>query len=395
MSTLKSFWFQHYKAFRDRQDIELAPLTLLYGYNSAGKSAALRLLPGISRSSAESGDALYLNEDGPFGGADFQELIWAGQIQLDFGFTSGDATTSARWRLRCDPGTGAHWVDEFYLERAGRDTIDVRDQGGQAYEVGGAPTPELRFQALYPDLGEDLSALTDWCDAVTWVRGWRGEGSRDPRVPTSSPDELELTVETASRLLAYEHARRERALRDDIGSFYQALGYDLDLRPIVNGRTALTLGRRGAWPANLMDAGEGMIQVLPVLAALARAKLGHRPLVCVEQPELHLHPKAQRALADRFVEAARHPTPPTLLIETHSQHLMLCVQLAIVRQQLAPDRVRIYWVRQGDDGASTLERVELNEAGRDVAGNWPPDVFNDDSRLAREVIRARRERGLR
>lgn len=42
---IKSFEVQNYKGFRDRQPIELAPLTLLYGENSSGKSALLRLVP--------------------------------------------------------------------------------------------------------------------------------------------------------------------------------------------------------------------------------------------------------------------------------------------------------------------------------------------------------------
>lgn len=42
---LASFALENYRGFADRVEIELRPLTLFFGYNSAGKSALVRALP--------------------------------------------------------------------------------------------------------------------------------------------------------------------------------------------------------------------------------------------------------------------------------------------------------------------------------------------------------------
>ena len=49
---LARFSVENYRAFVDRASLELRPLTLLFGYNSAGKSALLRFLPIIGASSS-------------------------------------------------------------------------------------------------------------------------------------------------------------------------------------------------------------------------------------------------------------------------------------------------------------------------------------------------------
>jgi predicted ATPase len=54
---------------------------------------------------------------------------------------------------------------------------------------------------------------------------------------------------------------------------------------------------------SIADVGFGVSQALPVLVALLAAEPGQ--LVYVEQPEIHLHPSAQRALATVLSEAAR------------------------------------------------------------------------------------------
>lgn len=90
---------------------------------------------------------------------------------------------------------------------------------------------------------------------------------------------------------------------------------------------------------NWVDVGYGVSQILPIIAACAYAKRGD--LVIIEQPELHLHPEAQANLGDLFIETIakiqkngpdlmekleRILSGVTLLIETHSEHLLLRLQ---------------------------------------------------------------------
>ena len=67
------------------------------------------------------------------------------------------------------------------------------------------------------------------------------------------------------------------------------------------------------------DVGTGISQLFPVLAAAAHTPAEY---ICVEQPELHVHPKLQTHLADVFIDSyllRRY----RFILETHSEHLLL------------------------------------------------------------------------
>jgi len=76
---------------------------------------------------------------------------------------------------------------------------------------------------------------------------------------------------------------------------------------------------------NLRDVGSGIAQCLPILVQSLLAEKG--ATIIIEQPELHLHPEAQVALADFFIDQAR--AGKRFLIETHSEHFLLRFQRRI------------------------------------------------------------------
>lgn len=77
---------------------------------------------------------------------------------------------------------------------------------------------------------------------------------------------------------------------------------------------------------NLVDVGFGLSQVLPVIIQCLLADSNSTLLI--EQPELHLHPEAQAALADLFVDCVNQRST-RLIAETHSEHLLLRLQRRI------------------------------------------------------------------
>jgi hypothetical protein len=83
---------------------------------------------------------------------------------------------------------------------------------------------------------------------------------------------------------------------------------------------------------NIVDVGFGVSQALPVLTALIAANPGQ--LVCIAQPELHLHPRAQSRMADILVNAARRGV--RVVVETHSDLLLRGVQTAIAKGDIEP-----------------------------------------------------------
>ena len=123
---------------------------------------------------------------------------------------------------------------------------------------------------------------------------------------------------------------------------------------------------------NIADVGFGVSQVLPVLVALTAAEPGR--LVYLEQPELHLHPRAQVALAQVLADAAKRGV--RIVAETHSSLLLLAVQTLVAEGELSPELVKLHWFTRREDGVTKVNSADLDEAG--TYGEWPMD-FDDVS----------------
>ena len=122
---------------------------------------------------------------------------------------------------------------------------------------------------------------------------------------------------------------------------------------------------------SIADVGFGVSQTLPVVVALRAAQPGQ--LVYIEQPEIHLHPRAQVAMARLLVNAANRGV--RVVAETHSSLILLAVQTLVAEGVIEPGLVGLNWfLRDEKDGTSYIKTAELDEAGR--FGDWPED-FDD------------------
>jgi predicted ATPase len=124
---------------------------------------------------------------------------------------------------------------------------------------------------------------------------------------------------------------------------------------------------------NIADVGFGVSQTLPVLVALIAAKKGQ--YVYIEQPELHLHPKAQFKLAIIIAKAISRGVQ--VIIETHSSILIRGIQIAVVKKELDKKKVALNWFTQNvETGETEVSKATLDEFG--AFGEWPED-FDDTS----------------
>ncbi len=122
---------------------------------------------------------------------------------------------------------------------------------------------------------------------------------------------------------------------------------------------------------NVADVGLAVSTALPVLVALIQAAPGQ--LVYIEQPELHLHPKAQVLIAQVLADAANRGV--RLVIETHSSLLLRGILTEIAKDRITNDKVILHWFeRDKVTGLSTVHSKEPDSAGR--VGDWPED-FGD------------------
>jgi predicted ATPase len=120
---------------------------------------------------------------------------------------------------------------------------------------------------------------------------------------------------------------------------------------------------------NMADVGFGLSQVLPVLVALLVAQPGQ--LVYLEQPEIHLHPLAQRRLAGVLAAAAKRGI--RVVLETHSALLLRQIQTLVAKGDLATDLVKLHWFKRNPgDGITQLFTADLDENGA-FGEDWPED----------------------
>jgi hypothetical protein len=132
------------------------------------------------------------------------------------------------------------------------------------------------------------------------------------------------------------------------------------------------------------DIGIGVSQLIPVLVA---ALDGADRLTAIEQPELHIHPALQVVLGDLFISAISNK-PTLLLIETHSEHLLLRL-LRRVREAgegelppgvtgLKPDQLSVIYVEDAENGATYTE-LPIDLTG-EFTRRWPKRFFDERAR---------------
>lgn len=118
---------------------------------------------------------------------------------------------------------------------------------------------------------------------------------------------------------------------------------------------------------DISDVGFGVSQTLPVLVALHVARPGQ--LVYIEQPEIHLHPRAQVAMARVLADAAKRGV--RVVAETHSDLILLSVQTLVAEGYLPSELVKLHWFQRGEDGATQITSADIDETG--AYGDWPED----------------------
>jgi predicted ATPase len=100
----------------------------------------------------------------------------------------------------------------------------------------------------------------------------------------------------------------------------------------------------------------------------------------MEQPEIHLHPKAQSALADVMIDIINSRENGAdrniqLVIETHSEHFLRRLQRRIAENAVAKEKVSAYFANITNT-PSTLEPLQIDMFGN--IGNWPENFFGDE-----------------
>ncbi len=409
-----------FKSIDSKQSIEIRPLTILAGANSSGKSSMMQPLL-LLKQTLEAGF-----DPGPL-------LLNGPHVK----FTKLDQLISARTREKKDVqiGFGIHFEDniffkvifgrnqnkellvssnEIYLKNGHRilvngspvdfpnyyDGIDINHKIYREREFNIGP---IRSFILGPSLNKpgpkqtvefhefNTKNIETSLTNVIHIPGLRGNPSRNyPVAAVNGRFSGTFEPYIASIIASWKTndpvaiCQLARDLKEmELTSGVEAVRLDDSQMEIKVPRLLESnTGSAQDW-VSIADVGFGVSQTLPVAVALLAARPGQ--LVYIEQPELHLHPKAQHAMAGLLARAAKRGV--RVVIETHSSILLLGIQNLVAREMLDPELVKLHWFqRDSSTGSTRISSADLDHSG--AFGEWPEDFDDVSLQAQREYLDA-------
>lgn len=151
----------------------------------------------------------------------------------------------------------------------------------------------------------------------------------------------------------------------------------------------------------LADEGCGLTQIISLLLQIEQTnniakynketedgeyeKLKH--VICIEEPEIHLHPKYQSLLADMFVEAYQKYNIH-FIIETHSEYLIRKLQVLVAGKEntITSNDVSLNYVEKDKDGISHNRQIKILEDGR-LSKPFGNGFYDEADTLAMELMK--------
>ena len=243
--------------------------------------------------------------------------------------------------------------------------------------------PEAKFYSLIPEeLGD---SNTVWPRAImqsfsydfersfsafSYLGPLRARPKRVYSVTGETPQDVGHTGEKFADVLLSAGSRRlESKLSEWLSKFEVAAEFKLrqmeqsfffvELRNPLSGVTV-----------NLADSGFGSSQVIPIIVEGFFAQEG--ALMLFEQPEIHLHPRAQGVLGDLLVDIASEGR--RLIVETHSEHMLGRIQSNIAEGNITKEDVGVYYFQPNVTGTRVHELV-LDGNGQFETEGLPEDFF--------------------
>jgi predicted ATPase len=441
---ITSIRLRNFRCFLDSGEIPIRPLTVIFGRNNAGKSSILYSLFLLRQTLDRPEYGEGLNMRGPlYPAGSYVDIVHKHRsrqnIIMEFGVEAREAYLGRVRRLPylVQPGqlTMEFSSEEpqpprlarFRVESVGSPVVEIRRGRGRGgpYELriggrvlGGEDEGSFRLSGFLPLLhrfspprrgrpslkqGEArwaamslIGELRDALFSLRTVGAFRAAPERRYDYQGRPPDAADVSGQNVVYALIDDSMRRGKrrgSLINSLNRWLNSVGrvrlmplrrisptarlYELRLKDIESGR----------W-ANFADVGFGIGQALPVLVEGLRTP--PNGLFIVQEPEIHLHPDAQLAMADYLVNLAS--SGRTVIAETHSEALLLRIRKAVVEagrrlghhNVLREDELSVVHVGSDENGASHATPLTIDELGQ-VQG-WPEGFMEEVTRERLELL---------
>jgi predicted ATPase len=378
--------------------VDFSKLNLFVGENGTGKSSIVHALGILKRSLGTSGintDLPYLNL-GPL-----QEIVPAGKTALievegklavdlnplvapatEFNLKVAiDVQGLSDYSTKISFPTeitntytryGFSKVEPTQLEFSGVTyNLNPTSEIGGGFAVGGYAVPSGPDQYRLLQLGRDiakslmqLSTVISQALSRTYVvpplRGLTEPASTLLPSVTQELNPREGLPQMGAALVS-NLTLLEPKIMDKIRSWMkETVNVDVDLRIIQGPQIKVLNPDRGT---SLVNEGFGSNQLIFIFEEIARSE--DDSFVAVEEPEIHLHPKAQFKLGQLMSKLAKENRQ--ILLITHSEHIVSGVLTSVRQGVLKPEDVSIWFFRKEGEKISAT-KAEVDEQGKTSEG---------------------------
>jgi hypothetical protein len=284
-----------------------------------------------------------------------------------------DASRKAARRARKDIRS-ARPLDFVFKSGVALQAAFAPTEEGDPEAIGPLFDPEVRWYFTITNYVEGIVA--DICRTMYYVGPLREPPRRMYELGGEMPREVGRRGEHTPEILF--RWREDEARIADVHRWLSHFGYDERLTWKEYGETAFGMfvcRTPDSAPTSFLDLGFGMSQILPLIVQGLQAGGGDR--IIIEQPEIHLNPRLQAKVGDLLKEIV--DSGVDVIVETHSEHLLLRIRRLIAENKLNSDDVALYFVdRTGD--SSVVRRIALAQNGHISPQDWPADFFDDGLR---------------
>ena len=381
---------ENFKCFKEL-DLKCAPLTLLTGINGTGKSSVFQALVMLRQTIEERAweDQRLFNKGpridlGPVDGFLHGDSLHV-RFVLEIDFyredkwpESDDERTQLRHAIALD--NRIHVFDQiFRFSRSSNqlvneegveieDFLDITDEnrgitmakyppfGGELVYVNAERTgPRVTYPlSAFQDREESFGNNAELAWSYLSHHQWSLFDGDDPRF---QGDEQQRLLDVVNMWLKEISPGTVVNLEDVPSTDQLVASFSFE-----NTNEAPPLQHR---PTNV---GFGLSYTLPVIVSLLMPK---ETLCLIENPEAHLHPRGQTKIAELAARAAKSGVQ--VMVETHSDHFIDGIRIAVREGLLKPDDVAIhYFERQGDE--SFVRSPVIDSNGR--LSEWPAGFFD-------------------
>ncbi len=342
----------------DSQELALEPLNVLIGPNGSGKSNLIHVLGLLKAAATDLAAALQENGDAT-------HWIWRhgtsghGLASVNATFSNGEAECLEYELAFVEMHLDAV-VDREQLSDAERQYLSRSSPwGGEAHTLGGEDEivtaqedqsflSEVKQTYKYAEVHRTQRAFAELSIYRDWAIG-RSAPARWPQKPSLGSDVLDDNAGNLGLVLNQLNQDQEAKSRllDALRELYDNI---TDFRINIEHDSVKIVLREGDVEISAARLSDGTLRYLCLLAILCHPR--PPPVVCLEEPEIGLHPDILPGLADLLKDAS---TRCQLIVTTHSDVL-------VDRLSDTPESVVVC---EKHDGQTQMRRLE-----RDALKQW-------------------------